>query len=372
LPDAFEIAAYGDLDRDGSDDFDEDGVSDLHEILNGRNPAGIDRVTLDFLDDFERDPGPLTDHPGLWTLNSTGPTGEIKTGIGAESSSGLELITEAGEEAEVKMHLPTHWQAASWKQFEAILATYADDAEDPAIDPETAVAFYLTESGDLRIRDGENWVALGLSLDTAQLHRFTVRQDYIAQTWQLWINGNLVTDPPMAFANAVEAPSFFRINQGAERSSVFDNVGITSGVVPANGPSSLLDYSHWRNTHTWNGGDSSTLGDPNANNLPNLLEYGFGFTDPVDGTHSYSTVLELNPGSEEVNFIFRRNRAAEDLSFTVETSPDLSPGSWTPVRPSAADVSVSPTGDSGVDEITVRLAAPETRLFIRLRVNKSE
>ena len=367
LPDVFEIAAYGDLSRDGSDDFDEDGVIDGLEFALGRNAAGIDRVTLDFLDDFERGPGSLTDHPGMWHFDPDGTTGAIQNAMGAEGSSGLELVTADGESADLTLHLPDHWQAASWKQFEAILATYADDADAPEIDPEAAVAFYLIESGDIHIRDGADWYALGLSLDTAARHRYTVRQDYLAQTWQLWVNGTLVTDPPAAFANAVAVPSFFRISQGAEQTAVFDNLAVTAGV-PAGSLGGLLDYSSWRDALTWNGADNTPGGDPNNNSLPNLLEYGFGYSDPADGSHRYSTPLELDPDSGEVSFTFRRNRAAEDLSFTVETSPDLSPGSWTPVRPAVADVTVTPTGDSDVDEITIRLTAPETRLFVRLRV----
>ena len=372
----------GNPDNDGADNMaeqnagsdpnqahsDDDGVIDGLEITLGRNPAGIDRVTLDFLDDFERGPGALTDHPGMWNFHSDGPTGAIQTAIGAADSRGLELVTAAEETADLTLHLPDHWQAVSWKQFEAILATYADDADAPEIDPEAAVAFYLIESGDLHIRDGADWYALGLSLETTDLHRFTVRQDYIAQTWQLWVNGTLVTDPPAAFANAVAVPSFFRISQGAGQTAIFDNIAVSAGG-PEGSLGGLLDYNHWRDAHLWNGADNTAGGDPNANNLPNLLEYGFGFTDPVDGTHAYSTPLELDPSTGEVSFTFRRNRAAEDLSFTVETSPDLSPGSWTTFRPAAADVTVTPTGDSDVDEITVRLPAPETRLFVRLRVS---
>jgi hypothetical protein len=339
-----------------------DSVSVAHEVFD------FDRVTLDFLDDFERGPGALGSFPGMWYFDPDSPTGDIKTGAGASGSHGLELVTAAGETAGLTLHLPKHWQAVSWKQFEAVLAPYADDADTPTIDIDSAVAFYLTESGDIRIRNGENWQTLSLGLDTAALHRFTVRQDYVAQSWQLWVNGTLVTAPPADFANTVETPSFFRISQDEARTAVFDNIAVTAGV-PDGGLVGLFDYTAWRDGLTWNGADNSPGGDPNGNNLPNLLEYGFGFIDPVNGTHGHSTPLALDPASGEVSFTFRRNRAAEDLSFNVETSPDLSPGSWSLVRPSLADVTVTSTGDPDTDQITVRLAAPEDHLFVRLSVS---
>ncbi|MFP4358571.1 MAG: hypothetical protein ACLFSZ_09085 [Puniceicoccaceae bacterium] len=351
------------FEQDGEADSIIDSVSVAHEVFD------FDRVSLDFLDDFERGPGTLGDHSGMWYVDSAGPGGEIKTGIGAGGSSGLEIVTAADETADLTLHLPDHWQAVSWKQFEAVLAPYADDADAPTIDIDSAVVFHLTESGDVRIRDGESWELFDLGLDTAARHRFTVRQDYTTQTWQLWIGGDLVTVEPAAFANAAEVPSFFRITQAPGRTSVFDDVAVTAGVPPG-GLSGLLDYAAWRDDITWDGADNSPGGDPNGNRLSNLFEYGFGFADPVGGNRSYSPPLEVDPDTGEVRFTFRRNRAAEDLSFTVETSSDLSGGSWTPVRPSAADVTVSSIpGDDDTDEVTVRLAAPGDNLFVRLRID---
>ncbi len=350
------------FEQDGAADSIIDSVSVAHEVFD------FDRVTLDFLDDFERGPGDLSSFPGMWYFDPDGPTGEIKTGAGASGTRGLELVTEADETAGLTLHLPNHWQAVSWKQFEAVLAPYADDADSPTIDLDSAVAFHLTESGDVRIRNGENWESLGLSLDTAALHRFTVRQDYVAQTWQLRIDGDLVTDPPAAFASTVEAPSFFRITQAPDRTASFDNIAVTSGV-PDGTLTGLFDYDFWRGGHAWGGGDGTSGGDPNNNNLSNLLEYGFGFADPVAGAHTYSTPVEVDPATGEVSFSFRRNRSAEDLTFTVETSPDLTPGSWTPLRPAAADVTVTPTDDPNTDRITVRLAQPADNLFLRLQVS---
>jgi len=369
LPDVFELAAYGDLSQNGSGDFDGDGVTDSDEITLGRNPAGTDRVTLDFLEDFERGPGSLADYPGMWTLNSDEPNGEIKDSIGASSSKGLELLTGTNQNAELTLHLPNHWQAASWKQFQATLAPFVEDAEHPEIDEGTAVAFYLTESGDLWFRDGTVWKTLDLNLDPEAMHLYTVYQDYTSEIWKLWINGILrTTGQPPAFAHPVETPSYFLITQGSEHSSIFDNIAVRSGP-PSVALGNLQDYGNWKSGIAWNGEGDGETDDPNNNAISNLLEYAFGFDEPVSGTHSYSTAIQMEAGTEDATFTFRRNRQAEDLVFTVQTSADLSPDSWIEHYPPSANVSIEPApGEEDVDLITVTLPMLEEKTFVRLRV----
>ncbi len=375
----------GDPDTDGADNFaeenagsdpnladsDSDGVDDGDELGLGRDPVGVDRIVLDFLDDFERGPGPLAGYPGMWSLDTSGSTGEIKAALGASSSNGLELVTGSGETAGLTLHLPAVWQPADWKQFDAILATFADDADAPSVHPDSKVAFYLTESGDIRARDGASWVLLDLEpgLDTETMHTYTVRQDHVTSLWKLWVNGTLATDPSLAFANETTAPGFVLITQAEGQTAVFDNFAVSSGPPEGISLSGLNDYVSWRDGGgiTWNGADSSSTADPNANGLTNLLEYGFGFTDPAAGTHSYTTPVILNAGGETVSFSFRRNREAEDLTFTVQTSPDLSPGSWTDLAPGEA--SITDLGN-GVDEITVNVPAAEENVFVRLKVGQ--
>ncbi len=367
LPDVFELAAYGDLSRDGSDDFDSDGVTDLTEVQTGRNPAGIDRIAYDFLDDFERGPGVLPDVPGLWTIAS-GATAEIKPSIGTEGSYGLELFATGGDPAELTLHLPGHWRDVSWKQLDAILVPYLDDADTPSVDTDAAVAFYLTESGDLRIRDGADWYALGLTLDPAAMHRYTVRQDYITQTWKLWVDGNLVVDPPAAFANPRSVPAFVRISHSQDEAAVFDNFAITAAPQNAGVLTGLATFDAWSGDRTWNGADGTPTGDPNANGLSNLLEYAFGFADPVNGTHAYATSMAFDESGPVLTLTYRRNRAAEDLSFTVQTSSDLS--TWTDLEPGTADVTITPSAAPGVDYIAVKVPMTADHLFVRLRVRK--
>lgn len=325
-----------------------------------------DRITLDFLDDFERGPGAFDSYVNMWVVN-VGPAGQIKNGIGASASKGLELVTGTGESAELNLYLPNHWQAGSWKQFEAILAPYLEGAEAPPVPSDAAVAFYLTESGDIRVRDGASWQLLDFEpgLNTATMHRYTVYQDYAAQTWKLWVNGTLATDPALSFANPTDVPSFIRISQAERRTAVFDNVAVSVGT-PTGTLFGLKDFAAWQSGIEWAGADASTTGDPNVNGLANLLEYGFA-NDPIT-PHHYKVPIALAENGESAEFTFRRNRNAEDLAFIVQTSPDLTPESWTDLAPGSADVSVTPSIDPAIDIITVTLPTPDEQMFIRLKV----
>ncbi len=371
----------GDPDDDGADNLaeqnagsdpnqahsDGDGVSDGIEIVLGRNPSGLDRIAYDFLDDFERGPGVLPDFPSLWSVGS-GATAEIKAAIGAGGSHGLEILAAGEDPAELTLHLPGHWRAVSWKQFDAILVPFNDDADTPSVDADAAVAFYLTEGGDLRIRDGADWYALGLTLDTAAMHRYTVRQDYIAQTWKLWVDGGLVVDPPAAFANPRSAPAFVRLSHPrGDEPAVFDNFTVTGTPQDASGLAGLGTFDAWSGGHAWGGADGTATADPNANGLPNLLEYAFGFADPMNGTHAYSTAMSLEESGLFLTLTYRRNRDAEDLAFTVQTSPDLV--TWTDLEPGTADVTITPSPDTGVDHIAVKVPMTADHLFVRLRVS---
>ncbi len=343
-------------------------TSNLDNVAVREGEISHQRITLDYLDDFEdRGPGPLADSPGLWTFSASDPSGEIKAALGAGSSQGLELVTGGGETATLNLHLPAHWQPTTWKQFDAVLAPYADDAAAPAVDADATVAFYLTEGGDIRVHDGEGWSSLGLSLDTSAMHRYTVRQDHASHTWKLWVDGTLVTPEPAGFVNDTNEPGFLRITQNESRTAVFDNVRVTSGP-PPDGTDGLFDYSTWSGGIAWGGAASGSGDDPNANGLINLFEYAHGFTDPADGSHNYSTPVALGEGEGTATFTFRRNRQAEDLVFTVQTSPDLSTDSWTDVAPEAANVTVTPSPVPDVDLITIEIAMTGNQQFLRLRV----
>ena len=346
LLDKFEIEHFGALGQDPSGDpdnddadnaaeqsagsdpnqahSDADGVNDGTEIALGRNPLGFDRAVLDFFDGFERGDALLSASPQLWSL--------LGTGILEVKDSRLEITTAGGETTNLLQYLVEVFEPSVWSDFHAILAPYADDADAPEIEAVATVALYLTESGDIQVRNGAAWQTLSQALDTTEMHRYSVKQDYLSQTWELWINGTLVTDPPLHFASQRDGPGWFRIIQEESQFSVFDDLVIRRSA--PTGLNSVMTYSTWQSgITTWNGEDSSPTGNPNHNNLSNQLEYAFGFTNPVSGTHSYTTGIsyDANNGSPTLEYTYRSNREAEDVSFIVESSRNLV--NWNPVFP---------------------------------------
>jgi len=322
VPDGWELARYTSTAGDGTLDFDEDGITDGAEFASTRNPAGIDRVALTFADDFDtRGPGLLSDYPDLWSMDGTGSL-TLADGIGLSATRALEFITESGQTLAATQYLEQTFEPAVWTDFQATLATYANDAEAPELDPEATVAFYLTEAGDVLVRNGSTWENLGLSLDTANSHRYTVKQDFVAQEWELWIDGMLVTDPPLTFAASRNTPHFLRFSLESSNSAWVDAI-----VIRRNAPAGLQDlatYSDWQGGINWNGEDDSVLGDPNNNGLSNLLEYSLGFIDPVSGTQIDGTapLQQTMEGTPMMGFTYRYNQEADDV-YRKLASPSL-------------------------------------------------
>ena len=78
LPDAWEMKNFGSLDRDGSADFDEDGLSDLAEFLIGSNPAAEDHApTLPAIADPPEGADVVLLQPDLVIENSTDEDGDL-------------------------------------------------------------------------------------------------------------------------------------------------------------------------------------------------------------------------------------------------------------------------------------------------------
>lgn len=372
-PDGWELVNYGNLTEFGTGDFDADGVTDRIEFAKtDRDPEARDRAGLDFLEDFERGPERLDFEPGLWSIGGVVP-GEIQEGLGTEGSRGLKIETPITRPTSLTHWVDDAWQSSVWTDFTASLDPYPK-GETPAISSDAAVIFHLVQTGpetaDVRVRDGSNWLTLELGLDLNVAHRYSIRQDYVAGTWKLWVDDAPASASAFGFANAREVPGFFRIRQSPGTLSILDDLRFSRAM--PEGLQGVGDYGSWRDTiqaaGKWVGADDAAGADPNLNGLTNLEEYGFGFDDPVAGSHIYNPTMHVidDEGTELLQFSFLRRHDAEDLSFEPQICQHL--GSWEPVR-EVREITITP--QSAADLITLTIPAPPGAAYVRLRLGQS-
>jgi hypothetical protein len=77
MPDSWETGQFGSLDRDGSGDFDGDGISDLEEYLTGSNPLAEDHVpSVPVIQTPQEDSEVSALQPELVIVNSTDEDGD--------------------------------------------------------------------------------------------------------------------------------------------------------------------------------------------------------------------------------------------------------------------------------------------------------
>ena len=361
VPDGWEVARYGTTEGGGELDYDEDGVSDATEHGSERNPDGHDRVTLDFVDNFDdRGPGLLGDHPAQWSLQGMV---SLQDGTGNGGTRGLSLQPGSGNTATAVQYLDTSFEPVVWTDFRGLFQPFELDAETPELEVDATVAFYLDENGDLHVCNGGTWQVITLGLDVAAMHWVSIRQDFVGQVWEIWINGALATPSPLSFVKTRGAPAYFRVSLGGTEPGALDELRIRRSA--PTGLAGLHLYETWRSGIDWLGQDDSDSGDPNGNGLSNLEEYGLGYDQPVTGSHAYQTGLVWDDGgaSPAVELTYRRNRLADDLIYQIETSSNLI--DWTRHFPAESEVTVSPI-DAETDSITLRIPATGDSMFMRL------
>ena len=120
----------------------------------------------------------------------------------------------------------------------------------------------------------------------------------------------------------------------------------------------------WRNTHfgtTIASGNAADDADPDADGLPNLVEYALG-GEPKIASPLLVPVVDIASG--ELTLTFTRPTSLAGILYAVEASPSLAAGSWT-----TEGVTMEVVEDHGATEVVVAtLALAGTRQFLRLRV----
>jgi len=177
------------------------------------------------------------------------------------------------------------------------------------------------------------------------------------------------------------APAVFAAAHQAATSATFDTpgdyllrlsatnpTGTASADLPVTVAPNPSRFPDWQTIH-WPGVDDPAIvgpnADPDGDGLANLLEFAL-LLDPATPA-AWSGKLELS--GNLLAFTYTRARHATGLSYHVEWSDSLAPGSW-----SGQDVqqTVVPP-DSDPDRQTIQASAPAgggTRRFLRLRVTQ--
>ena len=129
----------------------------------------------------------------------------------------------------------------------------------------------------------------------------------------------------------------------------------------------------WRLVHfnsTANSGNAADDQDPDQDGIANRLERAFGL-NPL--AHNPDGLPSSDLDNGVFSLVYRQSRAATDLQFIVEVSPDLAPGSWRAavLAPAAnADGTLELFDDTRPDVRLHRFSAPAGagRSFYRIRV----
>lgn len=135
-------------------------------------------------------------------------------------------------------------------------------------------------------------------------------------------------------------------------------------------------YAQWSAAKDWQGADSLPLADPNQDGCTNLLAYALdldpfgaitGEKLPQIGTDT------ITPGGPWLTFVYRRNAAAADLSYTVRTSTSLSEWQdrvidYINVIEEIADPDPDGDDSSRLIRVRIKIEAQEVAKFISLKV----
>jgi M6 family metalloprotease-like protein len=122
-------------------------------------------------------------------------------------------------------------------------------------------------------------------------------------------------------------------------------------------------YSSWAGGVNWAGQDPTHAADPDGDGIRNFLEYAFGSNPLVaDAVHLPSLHIESEGGTRFLVLVYRKNKSAPELTYTVESSTNLV--AWQTENLTETTLSE----DALIRTVSVRKELSGQREFLRLRV----
>ena len=135
----------------------------------------------------------------------------------------------------------------------------------------------------------------------------------------------------------------------------------------------LESYRSWSSELS----NGAAAADPDGDGILNLQEYAFGGDPAVSSQISGGDGGALLPTLERVssrvvfNFLRRTDAGDRALSYLVESSPDLSQGSWNPVLDDVGEQAPEPAG-AGFERIQLEFEDALGDRYFRVKVSLSE
>jgi hypothetical protein len=268
-----------------------DGWTNTEKFDLGVFPTTSYLTTLPFLETFEQLPaGNLAQGAHNWFF-----FGESTPQIQSQAHEGTQALLIPASEAGVRLvnRIDGSGQPVMWTQFVLKASPFPVDAT-PALSTETTAGLFFTQDGHLRVYDGPTigWRTLsGVTVDLAGWHTVTLRHDYIAQTWSVWIDG-VVAAENLGFAHYLTHYQKFEILGGDGVPTLLDTLRVqTTSTLLVD--TTMPDW--WRLQH-FGTVDVDPALDPDGDGLTNLDEYLQGRIPKVADTTtgSASPVLYVN------------------------------------------------------------------------------
>ncbi len=130
---------------------------------------------------------------------------------------------------------------------------------------------------------------------------------------------------------------------------------------------------------SWSAGllDQTSSGDDDLDGISNLLEYAFGGNPQVSSllTEEGSTLLlpqfSNNNSNQSISYIRRKDHVQRALSYSLTSSTDLSPGSFSDASTLISASSITSINDE-LEQITYSLTSSGTERFYRIEVSLDE